>query len=169
MKWPWSKNSPVSDEARELAKLNFKGPTELEARCFIADRSGGTDYGAWLQCLREIDDCVETLDRHPDNEVAKNRLESFVAYAKELKGRIGELTPERERELELEMWRFRVRKRLAVDAISQGRTTEATLDMILSMPKEIRDQSLLVVKQVADMRSQGRLPEWEIGQKLLEA
>lgn len=156
------------DRAKELAKLHRKGHSAFQIRHAIVERSGGTPYGQYRQCLAEIESRIKYAE---DDEAVMREIGEFVEIAEELSNRLGELTPERERELEIEMWRYKARKKLATDLLVYGRPSESTMDFILWLPEELRHSLLRVVSVTTHGENEReRLIGWLYdGAPLLEA
>lgn len=62
----------------------------------------------------------------------------FYRIARDLKRRLGEITPQRRRELEAEMWIDKARRMAAIDLISLGGLQRSTAEFLTSLPREQR-------------------------------
>jgi hypothetical protein len=155
------------DRAKSLATKHQPGHTDFQIRHAIVERSGGTDYGQYRQCLAEIAARIDMAKK--DDPTANRELKTLVEIAEELEARLGELTPDRCRQLELATWKYRARKRLAVDLMVHGRPSEGTMDFILWLPEEIRLPLLDTVVSVTTEK-RAELANWLYrGAPLLEA
>lgn len=74
----------------------------------------------------------------------------FYKLARDLKRRIGEISPSRRRQLEDEMWRDKARMMAAIDLLSIGGLQRSTVEFIISFPQEIRH------KLLSDLRPENR-------------
>lgn len=80
-------------------------------------------------------------------ENIKRELRVFYNLAKNLKGRLGEITEKRRWELEEELWEYRVREMAALD-IGSGRSHLApnTIEHMAALPRPIRERLMKDVK-----------------------
>jgi len=62
----------------------------------------------------------------------------FLAHAKALKAKIGELTPEKRDQLDADMWEHNLKAMAALDLVTSGRLSEATVRMLRYFPSERR-------------------------------
>ena len=75
----------------------------------------------------------------------------FYKHAVCLKSQIGELTPEKRAKLEKESWLYTLKKRAAIQKISQGRVNDTTIKNIMGLPKEERLQFINEIKNDAHL------------------
>lgn len=116
--------------------------TNYQIRHFMVG-GAGTDYGQWRQCQREIASRLPQLER--GDPVAQHEVAELLRLESELRGKLGELTPERIEQLERENWYWKVRRELVLDYIATGGPQRATLETILLLPKEDRHTLLSLI------------------------
>lgn len=127
---------------------------------FIVGDSGGSAYGAYKQCLRELDARHATLTGMAD-DIETQRMElrqrerglastlksqaevqreqdRFLVHARALKAQIGELTPQKRVALDDGMWVQRLRFMLALDVFTMGGPSHGTAETIFKCPPGMR-------------------------------
>lgn len=79
-------------------------------------------------------------EKHLDRNILETEREFsvFLGQATALKAEIGEITQERRAQLDAEMWAHKLKAMAAVDFLSCGRLKENTVEMLQSMPMEMR-------------------------------
>jgi len=112
--------------------------SEYQITNFIIKLNGKTDYGQYRQCLRELVNRFKTLQ----NAEGFNRKELirefkiFYSVAKQLKEKIGVLTPHKKKVLESDFWVETFKYRIALELVCYGRPQMASIESVLAMPEK---------------------------------
>jgi len=69
-----------------------------------------------------------------------------------LKEQVGELTPERRAELDLDMWMHNIKMIAISDYFSTGRLSGNLIEIVLSLPADIRKKLLPELKESVVMK-----------------
>lgn len=125
---------------------------------FILAAGGLTAYGRYQQCLRELYARLTMLprDRSPD---LLREIRRLWCHAVGLRTEIGPMDAKRRDELDRETWLHRVKCMAAVDIIATGGVSKSTVDMLITIPGELR-RGLL-----ADIRNPAALTDWFFAQE----
>ena len=83
-------------------------------------------------------------------------LQRFHELAAEARGELGEITTERIGQLDAEMWESKLRAMVATDLIVQGRLSGPTLELLVSIPQEIRQPILADMRETLEALRIGR-------------
>lgn len=87
-------------------------------------------------------------------EVNEFELQRFRELAETARKELGELSPERAAELDAEMWESKLRAMVATDLIVHGRLSGPTLELLVSVPPEMRQPIIEDMRQtMAALRS----------------
>lgn len=87
----------------------------------------------------------------------KREFTRFYQQALALKEKIGELTTEKRKQLDKEMWIYRLKEMIALDLVSSGRISRNSYEFINTVPKDIRDAILPILK---DQKKMDELIKW---------
>lgn len=101
----------------------MKGHTEYQILNFIINANGPHIYGRYRQCIREIAARMTNLD--------PRELLVFYDIYLQLKEQIGDQDL---KILEAEFWTEKLKRRLALEILTQGRPSYGTLETIWNMP-----------------------------------
>ena len=110
---------------------------------------------------RRLEAQIQFLNR--DIAECERELARLTAIAQGLKTQLGDLSPERRAALEEETWETRLRAMAGLDILTQGRITEQTLSLLLSLPRSRRDPILREVQETMESvrcQREGPLVAW---------
>ncbi len=93
------------------------------------------------QLRQRIDDLQQSLATN------RRELESFEAIARNCSALIGPVTPDQRAALEAETWRIRIRAMAAIDVLSRGGISHATLELICAIPPSERESILQEIRE----------------------
>lgn len=106
---------------------------------------------ARIEYQRKLNAREEMVRNIADTE---RELARFVAHAEQYKLSVGELTPERRAELDREQWTIKLMEYATLDCLYGGRPSRDTLEIMRSLPMDIR------VDILARLQNGAALEQW---------
>ncbi|MGE3316617.1 MAG: hypothetical protein AB7O26_15985 [Planctomycetaceae bacterium] len=147
---PWGK---LQQARRELRKRRF-AETELKDDIELAEIERTEVGRRWCfrsttrrrrdLRLRQLDRRIAELKRsRASNQRELREFETIERHCTEL---VGPVTPERQAALDAETWRTRIRAMAAIDVLTRGGISHATLELICAIPKPERESILREIR-----------------------
>ena len=119
----------------DLLELDLKGAEQKTKRSFLFGRCKRKRLKVELERLCFKKECLLRRLRETDREFRR-----FWAQAKALKKELGPING-RAQELDRDLWKHKIKFRMAVDLLREGRPSASLLELIPSLPKELREDA----------------------------
>lgn len=150
----------MTPQLGDLLADHLGGHTDLQMERFIVVKAGGTLWGQYQQCLRELHKrawaIVDIVAAHEEAQhqagswraraslirtrqamaTTVRELLHFYRIGAALKAAIGPVDQARAAQLDRETWIHRFRRRAALERITAGGVSQGTIEAVLSLPED---------------------------------
>ncbi|MBU1066960.1 hypothetical protein KKE60_04200 [Patescibacteria group bacterium] len=103
--------------------------------------------------LAEIETRRKTMQLEEADRVIENTRREAIRFYQQacaLKDELGDLTPKMRVQLEHELWMHKAREKIAIDFMTVGKMTTGTIEMVCSMPANLKAVLLAEVRTSTD-------------------
>jgi len=130
---------------RELSCDYEKLKIEIEQKKFIANQK--RSFTASLAMVEQKRKTMQLEEAERAIKDTKREAIRFYQQACQLKSKLGKITPEKRLKLDREMWLHKAREMAALDLLANGRITGGSLEMICSLPFDLKHQVIKEMKE----------------------
>ena len=90
-----------------------------------------------IMYMEEIDKNIFDTERE---------FERFYKQAATLKNSLGNIDENKRNKYDIDMWKYKLKEMAALDYISNGRLSKATIELVFTLPFAMRTQTLAIIK-----------------------